>query len=129
MPRGYDPAVVRQQLRDHLDDHGFEDAKIEVSGQHTWCKTNPDSDLVEAARTVISDHGRRLTLWPFSAGGVPWAVFGSTFDIPVLYGVGLGYGANSSGSNEFFVVDGDDAVGGLVDCELSHAEMVLEYAK
>lgn len=129
MPRGYDPDVVHQQLRDHLDDHGFSDVEMDVSGKHTWCKTDPDSELVQAARTTISDHGCDLTLWPFSAGGVPWAVFGSTFDIPVLYGVGLGYGANASGSDEFFVVDGNDTVGGLVDCELSHAEMVLAYAR
>lgn len=129
MPRGYDPDVVHQQLRDHLDDHGFSDVEMDVSGKHTWCKTDPDSELVQAARTTISDHGCDLTLWPFSAGGVPWAVFGSRFDIPVLYGVGLGYGANASGSDEFFVVDGNDTVGGLVDCELSHAEMVLAYAR
>lgn len=129
MPRGYDPAVVRQQLCDHLDENGFEDVEMEVSGQHTWCKTDPDSDLVQAARTVISGHGNDLTLWPFSAGGVPWAVFGSQFDIPVLYGVGLGFGANSEGSDEFFAVDGNDTVAGLVDCELSHAEMLLEYAE
>lgn len=129
MPRGYDPDTVHQQLRDHLDDHGFGDVELDVSGKHTWCKTDPDAELVRAVRTVISDHGCNLTLWPFSAGGVPWAVFGSTFDIPVLYGVGLGYGANSEGSDEFFVVDGNDTVGGLVDCELSHAEMVLAYAR
>lgn len=129
MPRGYDPDTVHQQLRDYLDDHGFGDVELDVSGKHTWCKTDPDAELVRAVRTVISDHGCNLTLWPFSAGGVPWAVFGSTFDIPVLYGVGLGYGANSEGSDEFFVVDGNDTVGGLVDCELSHAEMVLAYAR
>jgi acetylornithine deacetylase/succinyl-diaminopimelate desuccinylase-like protein len=129
MPRGYDPAVVREQLRAHLDDHGFTDVELDVSGQHTWCKTDPDSALVEAVREVVQRHGKELTLWPFSAGGVPWAVFGTKFDIPLLYGVGLGYGENSEGADEFFVVDGTDTVGGLVDCELSHAQMLLAYAE
>jgi acetylornithine deacetylase/succinyl-diaminopimelate desuccinylase-like protein len=128
MPRGYDPAVVRRQLRDHLDAHGFEDVKLDVSGEHTWCKTDPDSDLVAAVEAVVEDHGKELTLWPFSAGGVPWAAFGTRFEIPLLYGVGLGYGENSEGADEFFVVDGNDTVGGLVECELSHAEMLLAYA-
>jgi acetylornithine deacetylase/succinyl-diaminopimelate desuccinylase-like protein len=129
MPRGYDPAVVRQQLRDHLDDNGFTDVELDVSGQHTWCKTDPDSDLVNAVRDVVERHGSELTLWPFSAGGVPWAAFGTRFEIPLLYGVGLGYGENSEGADEFFVVDGNDTVGGLADCELSHAEMLLAYAE
>jgi len=128
MPRGYDPAVVRRQLRTHLDEHGFEDVALDVSGEHTWCKTDPDSGLVRAVLDVLADHGVDLTLWPFSAGGVPWAVFGTRFDMPLLYGVGLGYGENASGTDEFLVVDGDDTVAGLVDCELSHAEMVLAYA-
>jgi acetylornithine deacetylase/succinyl-diaminopimelate desuccinylase-like protein len=128
MPRGYDPAVVRQQLRDHLDDNGFTDVELDVSGEHTWCKTDPDSDLVDAVRDVVERHGSELTLWPFSAGGVPWAAFGTRFEIPLLYGVGLGYGENSEGADEFFVVDGNDTVGGLADCELSHAEMLLAYA-
>ncbi len=128
MPRGYDPDVAHQQLRKHLDSQGFEDVELKVSGKHTWCKTDPSSDLVAAVREVINGHGSELTLWPFSAGGVPWAAFGTWFDIPVLYGVGLGYGANSEGADEFFVVDGNDTVSGLVDCELSHAEMLLAYA-
>ncbi len=128
MPRGYDPDVAHQQLREHLDNHGFDDVELDVSGKHTWCKTDPDSELVKAVRQVIEGHGADLTLWPFSAGGVPWAVFGTRFDIPVLYGVGLGYGANSEGADEYFVVDGNETVDGLVDCELSHAEMLLAYA-
>lgn len=128
MPRGYDPAVVRRQLRTHLNDHGFQDVQLDVSGEHTWCKTDPNSDLVGAVRRVIESHGADLTLWPFSAGGVPWAVFGTRFDVPLLYGVGLGYGENASGADEFFVVDGNDTVSGLIDCELSQAEMILAYA-
>jgi acetylornithine deacetylase/succinyl-diaminopimelate desuccinylase-like protein len=128
MPRGYDPDVAHQQLRDQLDDHGFEDVELDISGKHTWCKTDPNAELVKAVRQTIEGHGVDLTLWPFSAGGVPWAVFGTRFDIPVLYGVGLGYGANAAGADEFLVVDGNETVGGLVDCELSHAEMLLAYA-
>ncbi|OIB57547.1 M20/M25/M40 family metallo-hydrolase [Natrialba sp. SSL1] len=128
MPRGFDPDIAHRQLRDHLDNQGFEDVDIDVFGKHTWCKTDPDSDLVVAAREVFEDHGTNLTLWPFSAAGIPWAVFGTRFDIPVLYGIGLGYGTNSDGADEFIVVDGTDTVGGLVDCELSHAEILLAYA-
>jgi acetylornithine deacetylase/succinyl-diaminopimelate desuccinylase-like protein len=129
MPRGYDPAVVREQLRTHLDENGFTDVELDVSGQHTWCKTDPDSALVDAVEEVVDRHGSTLTLWPFSAGGVPWAVFGTRFEIPLLYGVGLGYGENSEGADEFLVVDGTDTVAGLVDCELSHAEMLMTYAE
>lgn len=128
MPRGYDPDIVLRQLREHFDNHGFTDVELDISGKHTWCKTDPDSELVGAVEEVIEGHGVNLTLWPFSAGGVPWAVFGTRFNIPVLYGVGLGYGGNSAGADEFFVIDGNDTVGGLVECELSHAEMLLAYA-
>jgi len=129
MPRGYDPDVTVRQMREHLDSHGFEDVEMDVSGKHVWCDTDRDSDLVAAVEDVLGRHGTDLTLWPYSAGGVPWAAFGNRFDIPLLYGVGLGYGENSEGANEFLVIDGNDTVGGLADCEQSHAEMLLAYAE
>ena len=128
MPRGYDPDVTLDQLRSHLDERGYEDVEIAVSGKHPSCDTDRDSDLVESVRDTIEGYGRELVLWPFSSGGVPWAAFGNRLGIPVLYGVGLGYGANSSGANEFLVLDGNDDVAGLVGCELSHAEMLMAYA-
>ena len=129
MPRGYDPAITRKQLRDHLDEKGFEDVELDVSGQHTWCKTDPDSTLVEAVQEVLNRHDVELTLQPFSAGGVPWAVFGTRFNISLLYGVGLGYGENSTGADEFLVIEGNDTVAGLAECERSHAEMLLAYTE
>lgn len=128
LPRGYDPDVVHEQLRTHLDDNGFEDVMVSVSGKHPWCKTDRTAALVKAVESVLERYGADLTCWPYSAGGVPWAAFGNRFDIPVLYGVGIGYGENAEGVDEFFVIDGNEQVGGLVDCECAHAEMLLEYA-
>ncbi len=129
LPRGYDPDIVLEQLRTHLVDNGFEDVTVSVSGKHPWCKTDRHATLVNAVESVLDRYDADLTCWPYSAGGVPWAAFGNRFDIPVLYGVGIGYGGNSEGANEFFAIDGNEQVGGLVDCECAHAEMLLEYAK
>jgi hypothetical protein len=128
MPRGYDPDITLDQIRSHLDDNGFGDVEVDVSGKHPSCDTDRDADLVHAVTDVIETHGSELVLWPFSSGGVPWAAFGDRFDLPVLYGVGLGYGENSSGANEFLVLEGTEDVAGLVGCERSHAEMLLAYA-
>lgn len=129
MPRGFDPSVTLDQLRGHLDANGYEDVEIDVSGVHPWSKTDRDSDLVSAVETVLERREVDITIWPYSAGGVPWSVFGNRFDVPVLYDVGLGYGDNYEGPNEFFVLEGTDTVAGLIDCELSHAEMLLTYAE
>ena len=48
--------------------------------------------------------------------------------MPVIRNVGLGAGGNTAGPNEFMVIDGTEAVGGLVECELSHISMLKSYA-
>jgi len=128
MPRGFDPDVTLTQIREHLDSNGFDDIVLDVSGKHPASTTDRESILVTSTQNVFNRHGVDFTLWPYSAGGVPWSAIGNMFNVPVLYGVGLGYGGNYEGADEFLVLEGNNTVSGLIGCELSHAELLLEYA-
>lgn len=128
LPRGYDPDVTLQQIRDHLDDEGFEDVELDVAATHRWSKTDRDADLVAAVEEVLGDHGADVTFWPYSSGGVPWAAFGSEFDMPVLHGVGLGY-QGGDGPHEFVSLDGVGEAAGLADAEVGVYEMLAAYAE
>lgn len=127
LPRGYDPDVTLQQLRDHLEAHGFDDVELDVAATHRWQRTDRDSALVTAVERVLNDHGAAVTYWPYSSGGVPWAAFGSRYDMPVLHGVGLGY-HGSDGRDEFVAIEGTDEVAGLVESEVGTVEMLAAYA-
>jgi len=128
LPRGYDPDVTLQQIRDHLDNEGFEDVELDVAATHHWTKTSRDADLVTAVEDVLGDHGADVTFWPYSSGGVPWAAFGSRYDMPVLHGVGLGY-QGSDGTHEFVALDGYGDAASLADAEVGVYEMLAAYAE
>ncbi|WP_115863751.1 M20/M25/M40 family metallo-hydrolase [Halorussus litoreus] len=128
LPRGYDPEVALGQIRDHLDAEGFEDVDLDVLGIHRWSKTDRDADLVTAVEGVLTDRGADLTLWPYTASGVPWAAFASRYDVPVLHGVGLGH-QGTDGPHEFVALDGTDQTASLAEAEVGVYEMLAAYAE
>jgi len=78
-------------------------------------------------RFLLSHYGADLTYWPYSSGGVPWAAFNSRYDMPVLHRVGVGH-QSTADPNEFLVIDGNETVAGLADCEISYLNMLQEFA-
>jgi len=48
----------------------------------------------------------------------------------VIFGPGMSRtGSKAELTDEYLVIKGDDDVGGLAECELSHFDMINEYAK
>jgi acetylornithine deacetylase/succinyl-diaminopimelate desuccinylase-like protein len=128
MPRNFDPEVMLEQTRNHLDEHGYEDVVIDVAAAHEWSRTDRDAGIVNVIEDVLAAHGADLQLAPYSCGGVPWAAFQSRYDIPMLHGVGLGY-QGSDGVHEFISIDGTDDVASLAVAERSFAEILMTYGK
>jgi acetylornithine deacetylase/succinyl-diaminopimelate desuccinylase-like protein len=127
LPRGYDPDITLRQIRDHLDSHGYEDVELDVRATHPWCRTDRHADIVEVVEDVLGHYGADVTYWPYSSGGVPWAAFNSRYDMPVLHRVGVGH-QGTADPEEFLVIDGDETVAGLADCEMSYVKILQEFA-
>jgi hypothetical protein len=47
--------------------------------------------------------------------------------MPVLHRVGVGY-QGTADPDEFLVIDGNETVAGLADCEISYFNMLQEFA-
>jgi len=128
LPRGYDPDTTLRQIRNHLDAYGYEDVELDVRATHSSCQTDRDADIVKIVDDVLSYYGAGVTYWPYSSGGVPWAAFNSRYDMPVLHRVGVGH-QGTADPDEFLVIDGNETVAGLADCEISYFNMLQEFAK
>ena len=128
IPRGMKADLVVNQFRSHLDKQGYSDIELRVMGAFDPSTTDPDSTLVKSIIRSFEEMDVPLSLSPGTGAGGPWSLYGSEFGMPVIRNVGLGAGGNTAGPNEFMVIDGTEAVGGLVECELSHISMLKSYA-
>jgi len=128
LPRGSRADKTIERLRKHLDSHGYQDIQLKVIGAYDSCQADPNSELVKAIQGVFKTQGVSVIVWPCSGGGGPWALYQSELGMPVIQGVGLGFGGNVGGPNEYLVIEGDGKVGGLIDTELSHIQMLTAYA-
>ena len=88
---------------------------------------DPQSDLVKSIKRAFEHMEVPLSMVPCSGGGGPWSLFPTELGIQMIRSVGVGTG--SAGTNEYFVIDGAEKVGGLVECSLSHIHMLKSYAE
>jgi len=128
LPRGSKAQPVIESLRQHLDKKGYEDIEIQVFGAYDSSQADPNCALVNSIRDVFRSENIPLIEFPSSGGGGPWSLYSTELGIPSIRDVGVGFGGNVGTANEFLVIDGDGKAGGLVECELNHAHMLLTYA-
>ncbi|MBM3926751.1 MAG: M20/M25/M40 family metallo-hydrolase [SAR202 cluster bacterium] len=129
VPRGYKVQNVIKLIRDHLDAKGYSDVEFKVMGAFDPSNVDPNSDLVRSIKRAFQTMGVPLVTAPCSGGGGPWSIFATDLGVPMVRSVGVGGGGGTGGPNEFLVIDGNDKVGGLVECELSHIHMLKSYAE
>ena len=71
---------------------------------------------------TYASHGVKVIVRPHSAGSEPKYLFNRPpLNLPMCLG-----GFHSP--NEYFVIEGNDRVSGLRECEKSHAEILYNYA-
>ena len=111
-------AEILECVRRHLDAHGFHEVQIVPSGHWDGWRTPLDAEIVQATLETLGQYGRHPVVWPIQPFGGPWAGVPRRLGVPALNGSALGYGANGGGAaNEFFVIDGEGKVAGLVEAE------------
>lgn len=119
---------ILPKIRGHLDRHGFTDIAIRPLNGYEWAKTSVRADVVQAVLGVYRDHGIEPLIMPHTGGSAPMYLYSrDPLTLPVCGG-GLGHGGRAHSPDEYFVIEGNDRVGGLLECERSHVEMLYAYA-
>ncbi len=86
-----DPHVIFEQLRAHLDKHGFSDIKTTLLAAEHPAKTDLQAPLVQAvAASVQRVHGHDPVIVPITPGSGPMYVLCQAIDIPSVSGPGGG---------------------------------------
>jgi acetylornithine deacetylase/succinyl-diaminopimelate desuccinylase-like protein len=86
-----DPEKIRDCVRRHLDQHGFEDIEVKLLFKSFPAKSDPESDVVKACQKASRlACGEEAVINPFGTGSTPtWMVI-RNLGIP-LVGTGVGY--------------------------------------
>lgn len=116
-------------IRQHLDRHGFSDIEMRsLAGGDEWSRTSVKEPVVQAVLSVYQKYGIEPAIWPRSAGSSPQAQYTRPpLKLPAVSG-GLGHGSRAHAVDEYFVIDGNDKVAGLADCEKSMVDILYAYA-
>ena len=125
VPRGVSAHTLLEQMRAHLDRRGYDDIEIDATGVFDPFVSNPDSHLYRALFGALEDMGAPVVTAPATAGAGPWSLFPNELGVPMARGVGIGGGA--AGVNEYLVIDGAGAVGGLIEMETAFVRFLREF--
>jgi len=89
---GYTADKVEKLLRDHLDNHGFEDVQIQLVTELVPFRTDLNHSfvdlVVEAAEEVYGEDS--VVIEPNMAGGGPMYGFDKYLNVPIM-GTGIGW--------------------------------------
>jgi acetylornithine deacetylase/succinyl-diaminopimelate desuccinylase-like protein len=123
-----EPDEVHALLRSHLDRHGYEDIEIRLLSSTTWAKTDPEADVAQACLRAYRRLGHEPALWPLKGTSGAWYLFNRFLGLPTVKEGGVGHGGGFHAANEYLVIEGAGNVGGIVECEQSHVEVLYSYA-
>ncbi|MBI2956355.1 MAG: M20/M25/M40 family metallo-hydrolase [Acidobacteria bacterium] len=124
-------AIKEQEalIRGHLDRHGFSDIEMRsLGGGDEWSRTSVKASAVQAVLSVYKKYGIEPAIWPRSAGSSPEAQYTRPpLNLPAVSG-GLGHGGRAHAIDEYFVIEGNEKVAGLAECEKSMVDILYAYA-
>jgi acetylornithine deacetylase/succinyl-diaminopimelate desuccinylase-like protein len=100
------PPQVVDQLRQHLDQEGFDDIEITFLGGGPAARTDPDDPFVKLVVDTSEDaFGTKMQLDPMVGGSGPNYAFVHTLNLPVVT-TGIGYpGGNAHAPDENIRID------------------------
>jgi acetylornithine deacetylase/succinyl-diaminopimelate desuccinylase-like protein len=115
------PALVVEQLRSHLDRHGFQHIEIKQYSGYPWSKSSVSDPANSAMVETYRQLGYEPEIWPLVSGSAPFYLFTQQLGMPLTMG-GLGHGGRQHSPNEYATVEG------MRNYEKSAAAFVIEYA-
>ncbi|HSH02685.1 MAG TPA: M20/M25/M40 family metallo-hydrolase [Anaerolineae bacterium] len=123
------PTTVINQLRYHLDHHGFTDITINTRVAYDWNKTDPQAPAVTALRHVYDQYGYPYEILPFSAGSQPLYLFNKPpLNLPMIR-FSLGHGARNHAADEYLVIDGAGHVADMLTIEQAFIDLLFQLSQ
>lgn len=121
---GQDPEKILLQLRQHLNNQGFEDITIKVTSSERAARTNPDREIVKAMIEVANQYSdKKPNIVPNTPGTGPMYELCQALGIPsASFGVG-NFESNNHAPNENIYVD--DYIEGIKMA----AALVFEFSR
>ncbi|MFN7036693.1 MAG: M20/M25/M40 family metallo-hydrolase [Bellilinea sp.] len=100
------PEEVLGQLRQHLDNQGFQDVQITYLGGEAPARTDPDHPFVKSVvESAAEVYGQPMQMIPMSGGSGPNHLFMETLHLPIVT-AGIGYpGSQAHAPNENIRLD------------------------
>ncbi len=100
------PEEVLGQLRQHLDNQGFQDVQITYLGGEAPARTDPDHPFVKlVVESAAEVYGQPMQMIPMSGGSGPNHLFLETLHLPIVT-AGIGYpGSQAHAPNENIRLD------------------------
>jgi len=124
------PNEVLPKIRKHLDKMGYKDIFIrQLEAGYSWAKTSVKEPLAQAAIQAYRGFGYEPEVWPHMGGSAPLYLFNQGPLYLPFVGGGLGHGGKAHSPNEYFVVEGNEQVGGLAKCEKSYVAILDAYSR
>ncbi|MGM0420910.1 MAG: M20/M25/M40 family metallo-hydrolase [Bacillota bacterium] len=116
-----EPDQVVENIRNHLDKHGFKDVEMEVLNKYHWSKLKLEENTVQAMLQAYREMDSEPIIWPLNPGSAPYYVFEKELGLPYVTG-GLGHGSRQHSNDEYCTVQG------LLDFEMSVVRWLYNYA-
>jgi len=117
------------KLRRHLEQRGFGDIEVNMTGGYDPTSTAEDTTIIRAQQAVMTRNGVNWALFPRNAGSWPGFVFtGAPLSKPAGQ-FGLGYGIGAHAPNEIMVIQSrNPAVAGLKEQTMAYVDFLYEMA-
>lgn len=122
-------AEAAQAIRKRLDDNGFSDIEMKVSGGYDPTSTAFDSALIQTELRVYRSHGIEPVVFPRLAGSWPGYLFtGAPLHLPAGH-FGLGHGNGAHAPDEYYLIESaNPKVEGMDGAAWSHVEFLWALA-
>jgi acetylornithine deacetylase/succinyl-diaminopimelate desuccinylase-like protein len=118
------------KIRAHLDKHGYQDIDVKKMTSGEWARTSIKSEIWQAVRNMYESFGLKPMIVVRNVGFAPFSLFcHEPLNLSGGFSWGMiGHGARSHSPNEYFVIEGNDKIFGLADCEKSFVNIIHNYA-
>ena len=123
-----DSSDIVPLIRAHLDKHGYTDIELRRLAGYEWSKTSVRDPIVQAVLSVYRQYGIATEVWPHMGGSAPMYLYTRPpVSIPICT-AGIGHGGRAHSPDEYYVIDGNDSVAGLVQAEKSFVDILYAFA-
>jgi acetylornithine deacetylase/succinyl-diaminopimelate desuccinylase-like protein len=114
----------------HLDNHGFGDIDVNMSGGYDPTSSPADAEVIQAQIAVLNAAGIDPIIWPRSAGSYPGYVFtGAPLNLGAAH-FGLGHGSGAHAPDEYFVIESTNPnIEGWDGAVMSYVRYLYELGK